>query len=323
MLSRLDYYKYLFLCYGLKRGTLAMGRSWSDPAILDLSDIAWTDGIGAYPMDFSQDVTDSLLTDQRGIPIIDYANLGRHYNPWFIGHIALGLYTKYRRHHKPEDRERFRLLAEWFLENADWRSDFACWLYQFEWFGEEAGWFSGLSQAHAISVLLRAHKLMGNPEYRKIARAATDCMITEIKQGGTITREGDNTIFFQEHRKTPAAYILNGHLFSCFAAWESGRFFNEPRYQEAATAGFNYLHNNLAKFDLGFWSSYSLQKKIMGIPDIASTHYHGVHAAQLKVAGEITGNKIFQEYSNKFTNYQNQPQSARKALWLKRLAKLL
>ncbi len=300
-----------------------MGRSWSDPAIADLSGLGWIGGIGAYPLDFSQDVTKSLLTDQRGIPMIDYANLGQHYNPWFVGHIALGLYTKYCRHNETADRERFLQLANWFMDTADWHGGFAYWLYHFDWFGEKSGWFSGLSQAHAISVLLRAHRLLNKDGYERLARAAADCMIAEIRQGGTATLENNGTIFFQEHRKTPAAYILNGHLFSCFAAWEAGSYFAEPRYQEAATAGFNYLYENLSRFDLGYWSAYSLQKKRLGIPDIASVHYHGVHAAQLTTAGEITGNQTFHSFSDKFTEYQNSRHCARRALWLKRLAKLL
>ncbi len=311
------------MSYALKRGTLAGGRSWSDPAVADLSELEWTDGVGAYPMDFSRDVKDSLLTDAAGIPMIDYANLGCHYNPWFVGHIALGVYTLWRRRRRPGDREQFLRLARWFSDNAERSGSFAFWLYRFDWFGDEAGWFSGLSQAHAISVLLRAFDISRDGEYAKLARAAADCMIAEIDDGGTASWQGDNTVFFQEHRRNPPAYILNGHLFSCFAIREAAHYFRELRYRQAARAGFDYLDKNLSKFDLGFWSRYSLQVKKFGVPDIASRHYHDVHIAQLRVAGAMSGSKTIRGFSDKFAEYQRRPSAVRKAGAVKCLAKLL
>jgi hypothetical protein len=52
-LNRIDYYKYLFQVYGLKKGTIT--KSWRDPSIVDLSGMEEQPVTGGYPIDLSQD----------------------------------------------------------------------------------------------------------------------------------------------------------------------------------------------------------------------------------------------------------------------------
>lgn len=319
-LTRLDYYRYLFYVYGLGQGTIT--KSWHGPNRVDLSSLEAPPGEGAYPIDFSHDITPNLLTDEHGIPLIDYANLGVHYNPWFVGHIGLGYYTRWRRMRRIQDRDEFLKLANWLFVNASPADVGVHWLYHFDWFGHCAPWFSGLSQAHAISVLIRAARMIKMTQYIDLARQAVDCMIAPITKGGTATTVSDGSVCFQESRNPPT-YILNGHLFSCFALWEAARFLEDDRYGKIAHLGFRFVKHRLSDYDLGYWSCYSLKRVAGMFPDIASLHYHEVHAAQLEIAHALTGADTFGKFARRFRRYQKSRSHVRKALWAKRLIKVI
>lgn len=301
-LTKNDYLEYLFRIYALKQGTIT--KSWSRPSIVDAYDkkkepVSWP-----YYLDFSKDIKDTLLRDSKGVPMIDYANLGIHYNPWFIGHIALGYHTLWSKSHTVKDKQNFKKLADWFVTNAKPTENGVAWFYQFDYFGgQEKPWKSGLSQAHAISTLLRAATLFNKYQYSEIARLAVDEMITDLKENGSTYYHADNSLTFEEYLCEEPYSVLNGHLFSTFACWEASVFFKDKMLQEKTEMAFNFVINNIERYDLGFWSTYSL-KNIGSLKDIASHHYHDVHIAQLEAAYHITGLKKFKRYSDKFRNYQ-------------------
>jgi len=318
-----NYVNYLFRVYLLKQGTLTNNKSWRGPAEVDLSSLKLPKGIGPYLMDFSKDVVSDLLTDINDIPMIDYANLGIHYNPWFIGHIALGLYSLWYRHKKHIYQKKFLKLVDWFLENAYYFESGVCWMYNFDWFGNSKPWFSSLAQAHAVSALIRAHYITNKEKYKMLANEAIKFMVSSIRRKGTATYEDDGTVFFHETLNTPLTYILNGHLFSCFALWEAGRYFNNDRYKKLADAGFEFVKKNLEKYDINFWSRYSLKSYPIGLPDIASPHYHDVHAAQLEIAAVIFNEESFLYKAKKFRQQQKSKYCKIKAMILKIFTKIM
>ncbi len=320
-LTRSDYYKYLFHVYVLKRGTIT--KSWKDPSVVDFSGLKEVPVMGVYPIDFSQDDVDVLLTDKDGVPMIDYATLGRHYNPWFIGHIALGRYAKWKRSGKGTDYDRFIMLADWFVKTGEATDNGIAWFYYFDWFRNHVKpWRSGLSQAHAISTLLRAASTAGNESYAETARGALEDMIAPLEKGGAAYHWPDGTVSLEESIKFPPSSVINGHLFSVIACWEAAKYFQNARYKEVAIKGWEYILNRIDLFDLGYWSRYSFRNK-RGVSDIASFHYHDVHIAQVKVLAEMTGDNRFSALADRFEKYQNTMNCRIRALWHKRLSKLL
>ncbi|MDD3700349.1 MAG: D-glucuronyl C5-epimerase family protein [Bacteroidales bacterium] len=320
-LTRVDYYNYLFRVYFLKRGTIT--KSWRHPSVLSSDDINQEPVQWAYPIDFSQDIVPKLLTDSGSIPMIDYTNLGRHYNPWFVGHIALGYHSKWRKTTNEVDLVSFKQLADWFVDTAVDTKNGKAWFYHFDWFGgHEKPWRSGLSQAHAISTLLRAATIFKEHKYERVAKAATMEMTASFEKDGAAFFWDDGSVSFEESILTPPSTVLNGHLFSVFACWEAALYFNDSDLNTLYKKGFQFALNRLPDYDLGFWSKYSLLKK-KAISDIASVHYHDVHIAQLKAAHQITNEPTFMEYAQKFDNYQNKSVNRNKAIWYKRIAKLI
>lgn len=321
MLTRkLKYFHFLLSVYGLGRGTTTC--CWSGPAVTNLSELEDPSAAGCYPLDFSRDDHPGLLADRDGVPIIDYANLGHQYNPWFVGHVALGRYTLWRREGVPEHLARFRKLADWLVTTAVPCQAGVKWLYHFDWFGAPSPWFSGLSQAHAISVLVRAAHVFQEGRYAQMAQRATDLMIAPLDAGGTAWTHSDGTVSLEEAPSSSPGSVLNGHLFSVFALREAARFFADQRYERVLAEAIRFVAGRIDLYDLGYWTRYSLQSLPLGLPDIASVHYHDVHIAQFRVLEAISGQRIFGQAADRFQTYQGAAGAVRKSLWVKRIAKL-
>ncbi len=319
-LTRVDYYTYLLNVYGLNKGTIT--KSWKNPSLVNSIPSGSKAVEWPYPIDFSQDVVNGLLADEKGVPMIDYTNLGTHYNPWFIGHIALGLHSRWIKNKQRVDLLNFQGLADWFAEHAVKTPNGVVWLYHFNWFGQKKPWRSGLSQAHAISVLLRAATIFEDNKYDLLAEQAMQEMIAPVENGGTAIVREDNSVSFEEYISNNPVTVLNGHVFSSIACWEANCYFNNEAFDKVTAAAMQFVLNNLCRYDMGFWSKYSLQKK-RGLYDIASSHYHDVHIAQLKALYNITGNQTFNKYAILFKEYQSNKVFRNKALLYKSLYKLL
>ncbi|TVR19330.1 MAG: hypothetical protein EA391_00890 [Balneolaceae bacterium] len=276
-----------------------------------------------YPINFSGDITPDLLTDSNGIPMIDYANLGVHYNPWFIGHIALGYHNNWILKQGKAELDLFLKIADWFVREAVITDTGVVWEYHFDYFGgQNKPWRSGLSQAHGISTLLRAATITGDNKYDKYAKSAVAELVKPYSDGGMAFHREDGTVSFEEYFYDPPYSVLNGHIFSSIACWEAARYFEEESLKKMAELAFDFVENQLPDYDMGFWSKYSL-KKTGRIDDIASSHYHDVHITQLNVLYKITGKKVFNTYSDLFYKNQSNPLNRKRALLYKIVAKLI
>ena len=320
-LSRIDYLEYLLRIYILKQGTIT--KSWKGPSMISRDSLNQAPVEWAYPLDFSNDIKPELLTDDSGIPMIDYASMGLQYNPWFVGHIALGYHSKWKKDGKKYNFEQFIKLAEWFVNTGIKTDNGLVWHYNFDYFGgQKKPWKSGLSQAHGVSTLIRAASITGSKVYSDSARLAINQMITTYDKGGMAFKREDGTISFEEYFSDPPYSVLNGHLFSTFACWEASKYFNDEKLKSAADLAFEFVSNRLQLYDTGFWSKYSLNK-IGILCDIASSHYHNVHVSQLEVASLLTKRPEFKEYTEKFKAYECNRFCRYKSLLYKIITKLL
>ena len=81
------------------------------------------------------------------------------------------------------------------------------------------------------------------------------------------------------------------------------------------------IENNLANYDLGYWSLYEQSGTRMKM--LASPFYHDLHIIQLKIMNLITKKSIFQQIAGKWENYMHNPINRYRAITHKGLFKLL
>ena len=74
--------------------------------------------------------------------------------------------------------------------------------------------------------------------------------------------------------------------------------------------------DNLHRFDCKYWSLYDMSNRI------TSPFYHKLHLAQLKVMYDLTGQKIFNDYYEKWLKYDNSFWGSKRAFVTKAIQKL-
>jgi hypothetical protein len=250
-----------------------------------------------------------LLKDKAGVPYIDYANVGKHYNPWFVSQMALAHLTRYSKCGLPSDLSAFKTACDWLVENAHAHSRGLTWYYHFDWnHGRKAPWISALSQGTAVAALLRAGLLFGESKYLWVAERAISLFNVPMQDGGVSHFHHDGTVSFEEvvsHEclERPLS-TLNGHLFAAWAVREWAMYSGDSCYEVLTERAHHFLVERIRDYDLGYWSAYNLFRGFGGMPAIASAMYHELHIAQLRVHTRLFPNTALQDALYRFNMYQ-------------------
>jgi heparosan-N-sulfate-glucuronate 5-epimerase len=175
-----------------------------------------------------------------------------------------------------------------FLHLVDWlesRAQPACggvaWFNDFpqKKFGLAPPWLMGMGQGEAISVLLRAHAATGNAGYLDLAKAAFEPMRTPVTGGGAY-RELDGWPVIEEYPTEQPCAVLNGWILALFGLHELGTSTGHHGAHELFESSAAGLVQLLPRYDIGWWSLYSLYPHRR--PDLAKPFYHRLHCVLLR-----------------------------------------
>lgn len=246
--------------------------------------------------------------DENGIPInktyIDITDKEYVYFPISIGQMGLSVFHTYLKSKSDKNKQRFLKFADWFYENAEitenlgvqWLTDVALPQYN-----NPGPWQSAFSQSRGISILLRGYQLTNAQKYADRATDALKSFTLPVDEGGvtSFTAWGP---FYEEYTAAFPILVLNGMIFSLCGIYDYVRFFPEDTIsRKLFDDGIETLKNILPEYDMGFWSKYNLCKS-SSYPEIdpATIGYQRLHITQLNMMYSLTGEKIFQEYAQKF-----------------------
>ena len=249
--------------------------------------------------------------DEEGIPIIpsyiDVQEQKMLYYPISIGQYGLAIWHTFLKTGSADDKARFLKIAEWFYRNrVDDDRLGSYWLTEVDKpaYRIHQPWKSAFSQARAINILLRAFQLTGNKEYERIAANALPVFRIAVKEGGvtTFTAQGP---FYEEYPAEVPVLVLNGHIFALCGVYDFIR--THPDHQPARQIfeqGVTTLERLLPRYDLGFWSKYSLcEADFHPEVDPATIGYHHLHIVQLELMYRLTGRPVFREYAHRWKNF--------------------
>jgi len=177
--------------------------------------------------------------------------------------------------------------ARWLVDHAEWddRRRFLRWPYPFplKWAGLEAGWWSGMAQGQALSLLLRSEPLLDDPRVIEVARQAARSLHYDLRDGGAACDLDADRAFIEELPYEPAPHILNGCLYALLGLHEFARITGDAdaeRQVQRVVAGVDAV---LDRFDTGYWSRYALG--LGGL--LAKPGYHLTHMSQLWRLGAL------------------------------------
>lgn len=264
--------------------------------------------------------TQVRIFNDKGLPISSNPNVeGNFISPFYVVHYGLIYSQMYNdelkkdKFHWKEDtsiefwnvppknvkREYFKNAVDWLVENLDTSFKEAHFIYNFDWGYKgypngmlKAPWWSGLTDAYSIILLLRAYDIYGDEQYINAAEALYKSSIEEVKLNGSLTYlHGDKWIEeYVDPNANPnkLAYVLNGMIYSTFGikAYEDAFAITNGETQNLIKS----IERNISLFDKGSsWSNYDL------IGNTCNMKYHRIHIALMNEMYNLTGANIFKE----------------------------
>lgn len=243
--------------------------------------------------------------DERGIPLYRNARIGEYRSPFYVVHYGLEYSEACRSevaaagsYHWIEDEtlpywhsspleasiELFRNSVDWVVQNTEYDdSGNAHLFYHFDWpYPAHPGgilraqWWSGLTEGHAITLLLRAADCFDDDQYVLLAEEFYRSILTSVEEGGSLLEL--NGLPWIEEYVDPSApvdglsRVFNGMAYAYFGVEAYERFVEQPYMAQQLRE--SILENYLV-FDIGRWSYYD------SIGSRANIKYHRINLALL------------------------------------------
>jgi heparosan-N-sulfate-glucuronate 5-epimerase len=311
--NRWNYYRRIFPAYlGLRNSHLTF---WHDSPEINAQSSRYK--LGQYYMPFLEKADYPGPYDRDGIPLLDYqGRLGRQYNPIAIAQYGLGNFNAYRRSSEGERRNKFLAVADWLVTNLEPnRAGLHVWNHHFDWEYRDwlrAPWQSALAQSQGISVLVRAYEETGKAMYLECARMAFQPLQEEIRDGGVVHMDEHGDTWLEEYIVSPPTHILNGFMWAMWGVYDYFLATGDTVARLIFEASVRTLQNNLACYDVGFWSLY--EQSGIWLQTVASPFYHQLHIAQLRVMHSLTEETFFLYYADRWESYRQSRSKRARAL---------
>ena len=275
----------------LKLGYAAMLGRTVDFAEQPLGPYVDPAGLGGYYCDLRHKAANTV----DGLPVNGFGEKDCWVIP--VAQAALGFWDLHLEG-RPVEGE-FLGLADWLVENAEpgaggavWRTDFSVAKYKLE-----PGWTTAMGQSQSISVLLRAHLLSSRTEYAELATEAAESLFLPVSAGGT-QRTIDGVPVLEEYPTEQPEAVLNGWIFALFGLHELALTTGEGRARELFDASAAGLVHLLPRYDVGWWSLYSLGD--YGRPDLAKPFYQRLHPVLLEALALIHPAPELEDYARRW-----------------------
>jgi hypothetical protein len=152
--------------------------------------------------------------------------------------------------------------------------------------------------------MLRAFQITGNSKYEKLSEKALLPFLHSVNDGG-ITIFTEVGPFYEEYPADVPVLVLNGMIFALCGIYDFIR--THPQHELVADIfqkGVSTLERLLPKYDMGFWSKYSLcEADFHPQVDPSTIGYHHLHIIQLDLMHRLTGKDVFKEYLELWRSY--------------------
>jgi heparosan-N-sulfate-glucuronate 5-epimerase len=144
-------------------------------------------------------------------------------------------------------------------------------------------WFSAMAQGQIASVFVRAWQATGDQRDREVAEGAIAPLLAEHATD-LVTMTDDGPIL-EEAPSLPRSHILNGWVYAMWGLWDVSVGLCDERAAERFEASARCLATLVDRYDLGWWTRYSLYPH--RIADLAKPFYHTLHSTQIEITHEL------------------------------------
>jgi len=245
-------------------------------------------GVNGYYLDFSAKTTSPSAADPARLLPAGLAQLA-------LGWWERGLAGEHGAH------DRFREVCDTLVSSAADDGGALVWLYRVEdrKYHVPPPTISSLSQAQAASVLVRRHLLDDDPKHAELALRATRPLLQDAVPS-VVARIGEGPVL-EESPSNPPSLILNGWIYALWGLRDVARGLGDADAEEMLAESTACLVETLPRYDVGWWSRYSLYPH--RLPDLAKLFYHRLHVDQLEVMHLLTSKDVFRATAERWRRY--------------------
>ena len=250
------------------------------------------------------------IFDKKGIPLINfYATNKVVYNPTTVILYALANLQLYLFEKNFMALNRFNLMIKWIISNGRYTKNGFILPLNFDhpFYKLKRGWISAMTQGLAVSCLVRQYILTKDIFFLKLAYETSRPLITDIKKGGCLWKEGED-LWLEEVPAFPPPHILNGFIYGLLGLYDLYVIQKTSILEAYISKLIITLKRNIYKYDTGYWSKYQLNPSIL-----ATLSYHKLHIKQLFLLYQLSDIKLFKKYAIKFTLYMSRSSNYLKA----------
>lgn len=163
-----------------------------------------------------------------------------------------------------------------------------------------APWYSGLTDAYALSLLCRAYVFTQDEKYKYAAYELYQSVFREIKDGGSVILLPDGNIWIEEYvikNSDKQPMVLNGMIHATLGIIDFEKLFNikDPKYPILLNTIKNYAEN----YDNGWWTQYD------AVGNTANLKYHHVHVALMQTMYALTHDDFYLTLADKWEGYES------------------
>jgi len=265
------------------------------------------------------------ILDENGVPRVRYARLNDRYydNPVYVGIYGLLYYDRWTQRgenadflgiyerfslYPPRDppgaevwKNRFLATADWFATHIRVRTSgegytYGVYEYAFPWdyYDLLPPWRSGMAQALALQVLLRAWQLTGNPTYQEAAELTKRAFTVPVEEGGVAYKETPSAWWYEEYAAPGArrSRVPNGMEHALIALHEYSQAQKDREAQELFDSGLAALERAIEAYgDPAIpWTYYD------AIGTVANYKYHRLNVALTRRLYDLTGSETLAIY---------------------------
>jgi hypothetical protein len=283
---------------------------------------AWAPPAGAQPIGVVPPVSAGIdwrslsrEVDAEGVHVVDYDAIGqrgvsgKRRNPANIAVFGIKCAKRYAEKRETNDLVLAMRQFEYFVETAMaanvggrpavvWCADFDLGHH----YNVRPPWRSAYFQVFAMNALLWAYAITDDERYRDLARRGLLALSHAIEEGGLCHRTRNGGLFFEEVVSDPPHHILNGHLHVLVNLHDIRAFTGFEEIAPIIEEGLRGTHDLLPYFDRYNYSLYSLAPNpgVKSHFNIANPYYHRAHAALLRRLAQLTGDRIFAKYADRW-----------------------
>jgi heparosan-N-sulfate-glucuronate 5-epimerase len=250
-----------------------------------------------------------FLVDDVGGYFIDYrpkiasraANAHEPLYPAGFAQLALGWWERVVEG-EPGAEEEFIRLSDALRRSGEAAGEALLWPYHLHVakYDTPVPWYSGMAQGQIASVFVRALRHTGDDRYGEAALGAIRPLL-EPGPERLVTSTSDGPVLEEGGPCTPPSHILNGWIFALWGVHDVWVSLGDERAGRLVADTTACLVRMLPRYDVGWWSKYSLYPH--PLPDLAKPFYHRLHVVQLEILHELTGIGDLREWAGRWRSY--------------------